>query len=150
MPKMLRRGWCFDSEGFRQKALGLVTGAARKPVREIFAVHNEQEAERLIVAGLKAVGLRGENLAKTAKGDPRKVAVAATVRRRTVVSNEWLARRLYMGAAGRMSRYCAEGASRSDVMRLMRSIEDVKRQGPFGLRFIKFSAFTHNLIRVIF
>jgi len=127
MLKMLRRGWCFGSEGFRQKALGLVTGAARKPAREILAAHNEQEAERLIVAGLKAVGLRGENLVETAKGDPRKIAVAATVRRRTPVSNEWLARRLHMGAAGRVSHYCTEAASRPDVVRLMRSIEDVKR-----------------------
>jgi len=127
MLKMLRRGWCFGSEGFRQKALGLVTGTARKPAREILAAHNEQEAERLIVAGLKVVGLRGENLVERAKGDPRKIAVAATVRRRTPVSNEWLARRLHMGAAGRVSRYCTEATSRPDVVRLMRSIEDVKR-----------------------
>jgi len=107
--------------------LGLVTGTVRKPVREILAAHNEQEAERLIVAGLKAVGLRGGNLVETAKGTPRKVAVAATARRRTLEGNEWLARRLCMGAAGRVGRYCAEAANRSEVVRLMRSIEDVKR-----------------------
>ena len=127
MLKTLRRGWCFGSEVFRERMLGLAVGAARKPVREILAAHDEQEAERLIAAGLEAVGLRGEDLAETAKGDPRKIAVAATVKRRTIVGNEWLARRLHMGAAGRVSRYCSEAEGRPEVARLMWGIKNVKR-----------------------
>ena len=126
MLKTLRRGWCFGSEGFRQRLLGLVAGAARKPVREILAAHNEQEAERLIAAGLEAVGLSVEDLAKTAKGDPRKIAVATMVKRRTIVGNEWIAHRLHMGAAGRVSRYCSEAAGRREVARLMWKIANVK------------------------
>lgn len=127
MLKMLRRGWCFGSEGFRQQMLERVAGSVKKPVREILAAHHEQEAERLIVVGLEAVGLRGEHLTATAKSDPRKIAVAATVKRRTIVGNEWLARRLHMGAAGRVSRYCTEATSRAEIARLMQKIENVKR-----------------------
>jgi len=115
MLKKLRRGWCFGSEEFRQRMIGMAAGAARRPSGEILAAHNEQEAERLMAAGLESVGLRVEDLATMRKGDPRKIAVAAVVKRRTIMGNEWIARGLHMGAAGRVSRYCSEAGSRADV-----------------------------------
>lgn len=120
--KKLRRGWCFGSEEFRQRTLELVAGKATKLSGEILAAHNEQEAERLMAAGLAAVGLRAEELAKTPKSDPRKIAVAAVVKGRTIVGNEWIARRLHMGAAGRVSRYCSEAGGRREVVRLIKVI----------------------------
>jgi hypothetical protein len=47
-------------------------------------------------------------LAKTPKSDPGKIAVATLVKGRAIVGNEWIARRLHMGAAGQVSRYCSE------------------------------------------
>lgn len=85
--KALRRGWCFGSEEFRQRMLERVAGAGRKPAGPILAAHNEGEALRLIAAGLKAVGLAGADLKTLPKGDPRKIAVAAVVKRRTIVGN---------------------------------------------------------------
>jgi hypothetical protein len=46
----------------------------------------------------------GVNLAKSRKGDPRKVIVAAVVPERTSVINCWLAERLAMGHTGAVSR----------------------------------------------
>ena len=122
MLKKLRRGWCFGSEEFRQRTLELVVGQATKLSGEILAAHNEQEAERLMAAGLDAVGLRAEELAKTPKSDPRKIAVAAVVKGRTIVGNEWIARRLHMGAAGRVSRYCSQAGGQREVVRLVKVI----------------------------
>jgi hypothetical protein len=122
MLKALRRGWCFGSEEFRQRTLELMASGAKKPSGAIRAAHNEQEAERLVAAGLEAVGLAVGDLAQAAKSDPRKIAVAAVVKSRTIVGNEWIARRLSMGAAGRVSRYCSEAALRPEVQRLMNQI----------------------------
>lgn len=123
MLKALRRGWCFGSEEFRQRMLEGVAGAGRKPAGPILSAHNEQEAMRLVAAGLKAVGLAGMDLKTVAKGDPRKIAVAAVVKRHTIMGNAWLGRSLEMGAAGRVSRYCSEAEERPEVRRLMRQVK---------------------------
>ena len=115
MLKKLRRGWCFGSEEFRQRMIEMVAGAARRPLGGILAAHNEHEAERLMAAGLDSVGLRVEDSARARKGDPRKIAVAAVVKRRTIMGNERIARRLHMSAAGRVSRHCSEAGSRADM-----------------------------------
>ena len=123
MLRKLRQGWCFGSEEFRQRMAELAAGSERKVSGEVQASHNELEAERLVGVGLESVGLRVEELAQTRKGDARKIAVAAVVKRRTMVGNEWIARRLHMGAAGRVSRYCSEAASRPEVERWVKVIE---------------------------
>lgn len=66
----------------------------------------------LMTTGLAAVGPRAEDLANTPKSDPRRISMAAVVKGRTIVGHERIARRVHMGAAGRVSRYCSEaGAS---------------------------------------
>ncbi len=119
----LRRGWYFGSEQFRQQMLESVAGAARKPAGPILAAHNEEEARRLIAGGLAAVGLAGGDLKAIAKGDPRKIAIAAVVKRRTIMGNEWISRQLEMGAAARVSSYCSEAGDRREVRELIRQIE---------------------------
>ena len=78
---------------------------------------------RLIARGLKAVGLAAGNLKAAAKGDPRKIAIAAVVKRLTIMQNEWISRRLETGAAARVSRYCLDAEGCAEVHRLMRKIE---------------------------
>ena len=40
-----------------------------------------------------------------------------------MLQNEWISRRLEMGAAPRVSRYCSDAEGRAEVRRLMRKIE---------------------------
>lgn len=122
MVKALKRGWCFGSEEFRQRVLELAGGASRKPKGVVLAAHNEEEARRLVVAGLAAVGLAEADLGSVAKGDPRKIAVAAVVKARTIVGNAWIAQALQMGAATRVSLYCSAAAERPEVRKWMRRI----------------------------
>jgi len=63
------------------------------------------------------------DLKAAAKVDPRKIAIAAVVKRRTIMQNEWMSRRLEMGAAARVSRYGSDAEGRAEVRRLMRKIE---------------------------
>jgi len=85
--------------------------------------HDEQEAERLIAIGLKALGISAVDLPKHPKGSAEKIALASGARRRTSVTNAWLAERLSMGAATRVSRYCGEAAGRSDIQKFAKKIE---------------------------
>ena len=45
----------------------------------------------------------------------RKIAVVLVVKKRTVMTNEWIAGQLNMGAPSRVSRYCSQAGVRADV-----------------------------------
>ena len=68
---------------------------AAAPIRR----HGELEAEKIVVKGLKQLGLVDEAgcLSPSSKGEPRKVALASVVKAYTSIGNEWLAIRLEMG-----------------------------------------------------
>ena len=86
--------------------------------------HGEGEAERLVVAGLAALGLADEKtaLAAAPKGDPRKVALASLVKARTTAGNPWLAGRLAMGHNRSVSRLIRQGAKRKDIAKLLKQL----------------------------
>ena len=63
----------------------------------------QEEAERLVLEGIKAAGLRTKELEGLPGGDPRKVALEKLVRERTVASCGWLAARLKMRSAANVS-----------------------------------------------
>ena len=69
----------------------------------------------MIENGLKALKLTRQQLATLPKGDPRKIAVALVVKKRTVMTNGWIAGQLNMGAPSRVSRYCSQAEARADV-----------------------------------
>ena len=123
MLKSLRRGWCFGSEEFRQGLLekfdsfSADAGTSDKKIRR----HDEAEAERLIRTGMECLGL--DDLGGQPKGSSVKIALAAFVKSRTVVTNLWIARRLQMGDPSRVSRYCAEAGSREDVQKINKRLE---------------------------
>ena len=85
--------------------------------------YDKQEAERLIAIGLKALEISAAHLPKQPKGSDEKIALASVARQRTSVTNAWLAERLSMGAASRVSRYCGEAAERSTIQKLAKRIE---------------------------
>lgn len=109
----LRRGWYLGEEGFKEKLLGMLGRSTAKPRRkdshagEAIRAHHEGEAERIISIISKELGLptHPEELARLRKGDVKKVVCAALVKRRTFVSNQWIADRLAMGHPASMSQH---------------------------------------------
>ena len=81
-----------------------VQGNGRDPVA---TSHHEAEAENLVVRAFGLWDMRSgpASLEKLRKGDPRKVLVAALVRKNTSVGNRWLAERLAMGHTASVSRH---------------------------------------------
>jgi REP element-mobilizing transposase RayT len=123
--KALRRGWCFGSEKFRETIMEKLQSSQEHRVSNgaIGRSHNEKEAEKLIVAALKEMGIMPGDLEKLPKGSAQKIAIATVVKQRTAVTNAWLAERLNMGAATRVSRYCGSFSERDDIKELIQKIK---------------------------
>ena len=122
MLKALRRGWCFGSEAFRAALLDRLDGGAGRG-SGMERMHDEREAERIVKEGLDAIGVKKINLSKTAKGSAEKVALASFIRKRTMMTNGWLSKKLHMGDPSRVSRYCCAAAGRPDIRKLIRKLE---------------------------
>jgi putative transposase len=100
----LRRGWCIGGETFREELRRRMQERMGPehygPARQETA---EAKAERLVKEELKRLQWRELDLARRAKGDPGKVALAARLRVETVMTVKWIAERLRMGASGYVS-----------------------------------------------
>jgi REP element-mobilizing transposase RayT len=100
--KEIRRGWFLGDDAFRKALLERIDDAMAGKQRRSFSgeqvrSHDEDEAERLVIRGLKALGLEDESLHLLKKNCPEKYAVAWLVRRNTCVRNDWIVNRLCMG-----------------------------------------------------
>jgi hypothetical protein len=111
----LRRGWYLGSKAFRTRMLRLLDQMAEKrPKRrsardaKVRPEHGDEEASRLLTTALERLELKPGELSRLKKGDPRKLAITALVRQRTTVSNAWLAERLHLGHASRVSQACRD------------------------------------------
>jgi len=91
------------------------------PIDKKIRRHDETEAKRLIRTGMGCLGL--DDLGGQPKGSSVKIALAAFVKSRTVVTNLWIARRLQMGDPIRVSRYCAEAGIRADLRKMSKQLE---------------------------
>jgi REP element-mobilizing transposase RayT len=106
----LRRGWCLGGPSFRERMLQLLDSKGAPPAREreldaaLRRSHGEEEAAQLLQRGLEFCGLKEDELNSLKKNDPRKMAIAAIIRRRTIVPNQWIARALHLGHVSRVSR----------------------------------------------
>ncbi len=105
--RVLFFGWYFGTEVFREELLKKLNLGGR---RESFSgdamrQHDEQEAERLVRAGLQCLHLSEDELAALRKGADEKALLAWLVRRHTSVPNAWIAERLKMGRADCLSRH---------------------------------------------
>jgi putative transposase len=108
----IRRGWYLGSESFKDRLLklfdpesGKAPSGRSRTGREI-RDHGEKEAERLVRAGIRALGAPSAKkaLATWPKSDRRKILLAGILRTHTSVSNDWIANRLVMGHPGSISR----------------------------------------------
>jgi hypothetical protein len=57
------------------------------------------------------------------KGDPNKVLVAALLRERTSVGNEWISKRLAMGHSGSVSRLVVDSKSDPEASRKIKKLK---------------------------
>jgi len=139
----LRRGWFWGSREFAEKLGQLTEKSVRERIRssraykrtpEIVA-HGDRQAERWLEEGLKAAGLTPEDLGKSGGSDPRKLALAELLWKRTTVSQAWIAERLGMRSAANVSqqlrRYAAQRANRPPAQppTLKRFLTRAWRQG---------------------
>jgi putative transposase len=105
----LRRGWYWGTQAFSEQMLSMacsVIGKRRSRAYRSAAEHKAhglQQAEAWLREGLCHAGLLEEDLARLNGSDPRKIALAIFLRRRTTVSNSWLAERLRMKSAANVS-----------------------------------------------
>lgn len=104
----IRRGWCFGSDEFKDEMLeriDLSSGQRDSFSGDEVGAHDEKDAERLLVDGLKVLGLAEAQLAELKKGAEGKALLAWLIRKNTAVSNAWIAERLQMGRPDCLSRY---------------------------------------------
>lgn len=127
MLKALRRGWCFGSEVFRSTLLDRLEGRDGRR-RFVDRLHDEGEAKRLIQRGVVFLKDKGHEMGKSPKGSKGKIALATLIRRRTMMTNGWIAKNLHMGDPSRVSRYCAAAAARTDIMRIVGKLEKAIRK----------------------
>ena len=104
----IRRGWCLGDEGFRSEMKKLLGESLQAGKRESFSgeemhQHGEEMAERLIVQGMKRLGITEDDLKRQIKGSEAKYALAWLVRKNTGVRNGWIKERLHMGTATNFS-----------------------------------------------
>jgi hypothetical protein len=105
----LRRGWYWGSQEFAERTLALGESVLKKKRHRSYRAapesraHGEREAQRLLKKGLQAAALNPEDLGRLKGSDPRKVAIARVIRRRTTVSMSWLADHLSMRSPANVS-----------------------------------------------
>lgn len=107
----LRRGWYWGTQAFGETMKKLAAAALKKktPVSRSYRgdphihEHGERQAEAWLGQGLKLAGLKTGDLVRLKGSDPRKLMLADVLWRRTVVSQNWLAERLFMKSAANVS-----------------------------------------------
>lgn len=112
--KPLRRGWCYGDKQFRKELLAQMAeqvgeshyGAERQE-------SGQEKAERLVAEELKARRWTEADLKSRPKSDPQKIRIAARLRRDTLMTLKWIARRLQMGNWTHVSNCLARHQKRS-------------------------------------
>lgn len=120
----IRRGWYLGSDHFRDELIDrldeVVKGCKRSSLhgREI-TLHDEAEAERLLLRGLEKLGLALDDLEALPKGLSEKGVLAWLLRKNTTVSRAWISGKLHMGDESRITKLVAdvEKSSRYDDLK---------------------------------
>lgn len=105
----LRHGWYWGTQAFAEQALKFAEGVLRKPRHRNYRTsdeqraHGEAQAREKLASGLKQAGLTLKGLAALPGSDPRKVAIAHTIRKETTMSLGWIAEHLAMKSAANVS-----------------------------------------------
>ena len=119
----LRRGWCLGGAGFRERMLRLLETAGEKfsQAKEVDGAvrrsHGEDEARHLLQSAMAYFEIHQRDLVKLKRNDPRKLAIARLIRRRTSVPNKWIAEELSLGHVSSVSRYCSRKGAGAELPR---------------------------------
>lgn len=100
----IRRGWCFGARAFKKALLGQMS--ERMGAEHYGAERQESQAERAErVIGEELIRRRWTEatLAQRAKGDVGKLKMAGRLRQETLVTVNWIARRLRMGSVANVN-----------------------------------------------
>jgi hypothetical protein len=102
--QLVRRGWCFGDDRFRQELLAQVEGGAG-PYHYGSEIQEaaEAKADRIIDDELRRAVWTVNELSLRRKGDPGKIQIARRLRAETTVTLEWIASRLQMGTRTHLS-----------------------------------------------
>jgi hypothetical protein len=120
----LRRGWYWGSQAFGEKMLKLAATVLRPDRNRNYRgslerrAHDASRAEQLLQEGLRAARLDRRELSGLSGSDARKVAIARAIWEQTMVSQQWVAQRLYMRSAANVSqqlRRCGANAKQSHL-----------------------------------
>ena len=96
----LRRGWCIGSAEFREQMLekiGLRVGDSHSG--ELRLESAASKARRIIVEELKRLGWTGQDLVRRRKSDPGKLAIAARLKRETILPLKTIAAMVQLGTS---------------------------------------------------
>ena len=102
----LRRGWFFGSQEFREKLLQLGSGKLKQRAAckadgyhgADLRDHGENQAHRLIQAGLQHFQITLADLQDCPKNDPRKALLAEIIQSETTIRLDWISSQLRMGS----------------------------------------------------
>jgi len=122
----LRRGWYWGSQAFAGKLRELSGKLIKEKQRSSRAyrrvpqvkAHSEAQAEQWLKEGLAAAGMIRRDLPGLKGSDPRKLALAELLWRRTTVSQEWIAAKLSMGSAANVSQQLRRMTGRKTKVKL--------------------------------
>ena len=138
----LRRGWYLGGEEFKERLLGRVAAVTAGKQRESFAggavrAHDERMAERLLQAGLAALGLTLSGARSLRQNDRRKQGLVWLLRGSTVVSADWVIGRLALGHRSNVSRAVGDirGNAAAQIRRKLQACKDAcmrQCQDPFS------------------
>jgi REP element-mobilizing transposase RayT len=97
-------GWYLGNEEFRQELLARIDKLA-SPFHTGTDINESAhaKAERILQEELQSLRWGEQELAVHRKGDPRKLRIAARLRRETTMTLFWIATRLHMGTPGHVS-----------------------------------------------
>ncbi len=107
--KNIRRGWFLGCDSFKERLLDRIEELKSDYKSSSFCgteirLHNERQAKRLLSIGMKQLNVTEKSLELSPKGSPKKRVLAWYIRKRTIVSNEWLALHLKSGHSANISR----------------------------------------------
>jgi len=123
----IREAWAIGSDDFRRVLRRQWAERSEQAASgEIAVEHGEEEAARLIAAGLARLKI-GDPAALPAN-HPGKVALAAFVKRKTTVTNRWLGETLSMGTYSNVSLLCGRAENCAESARLLSLLANSKKK----------------------
>lgn len=111
-------GWKVVGSGLQK--IAACTYCSVPEVRE----RHENAASELLERGLSTVGTTESEIFHWSRSEPRKVVLAALLRRHTIVSNQWIADRLKLGSAANVS----QRVRAADLSRIFRQLPETQKK----------------------